>query len=438
MVWDPKFRQENLTLKYLNENISYFEPNSTSLKGINIFNFDHNLYALLYQVNNFPIPLLIHEKENITRTAIQKIRDKNPVTVEDFRIALQNEAKTVLDRPWKKYFLVLPTKIKSQTLDNKEILVFDIKIKFVKNDYLKENFSFDEHALSQFFVIQAEIPELLNSNNYFLLIEQYGRNEKYAATEAFKKFELFRSILNFVADYQSYSLHFGTPQQSKSYFFPPKFSFLFSEDKKIIYPLITELQLESKELTSQSDLEKFNKYLQESEKIIDEITKIEDQKLKNLLITSFEIHCDALDYYGQKWICCFHLWQIIESISLYNKNSSYDQVSKRIISLLEEFHPWYDTIQLFLQKRNDFVHRGNKAEFTYLDINAIKGIVQFSMMKLLHRSNDFKDLEGLRYLYEGFDYFHHDVDITDNNYRIAMRRKEEMLKIIQETKIYKD
>jgi hypothetical protein len=431
MTWIPRFRQENLTLQYLEENISYFEPGTTNLKGINIFLFDHRLYALLNQIENFPKTLRISEKEIVTRLAIIKIRDTDPITIIDFKKSLQDEVSLILNEPRNKFFLLIPTKIKSQDFDGREIHAINSIIKFVKIDFLDQNFSFNASALTAIHVDNNEITEFLNPDYYYLLIEQYGRNAGNASHESFKKFEQFRAILNFVADWQSYSFHFGMAPKTKSYFISPDTLFLFDDKKKEFHKLGNDLQQKSKEYTSRSALRELSDKISKSEEIINKIEKIEDQHLKNLILSSFELHTDALDNYGQKWICCFHLWQIIELISLCGVSGSYDQISKRIITLLGESHPWNDTIQSFLQKRNNFVHRGNKDEFTYLDINAVKGIVQFSMMRLLDKTNEIKNFSDLKFFYDCVDYFYKCTDITDDTFGRTLNRKNEIFKIVE-------
>ncbi|MGA2120790.1 MAG: hypothetical protein ABSG49_01955 [Methanoregula sp.] len=436
MNWTPRVRKENLALKYIKENISFFEPNSTNLQGVNIIKFNHNLYALQYQIRKFPKSLSNVEREWAIRVAISKIREISDLTIGDFQDALKQEVNAILSSPHKKFFLIIPSNIKSNKIRIKDFDVFGSKIKFVTINYLKKKYSFDEPHLRHVLINSTERTKLLNSDKYFFLIEQIGRNEDHASHEAYKKFEFFRSIVNFVVDYGSYYLlGFGSQSKPRSFLFPPKESYLINNETKQIFQFITDLQFEPNDISSESDNKKLKFSIMRSRLIIRKINKIKDAELRDLLITSFYIHGDALDYYSQKWISCFHLWQIIESLSLYD-NISYEDIPKRIISLLGDFHPWYDTIQLFIQKRNDFVHRGNKSEFSELDINAIKGLVQFLMLRILGKSHEFKDLNGLRLFYEGLDYYYKDIDIASENYMEIISKKGNMINIIKKMKIF--
>jgi len=438
MVWIPKFRQNDLTLRYIEENISLFDTGTTSLSGSNIILFDNNVYALLYQIKNFQNTLLPEEKQYVIRQAIKEIRATSHLSIENFQSALQIQVDAICNQSYKRFFLVIPSKIKFDPQIDTEIPVLNTKIKIVNSNYLKENYNLNEKVLTDFNFQLKEISDLLNSNECFFLIEQWGRYDEQASKEAYKQFELFRSILNFVADYQTYDLfQFGIPKAS-SFIYPSKFALVFDNEKNLIQHLIVTLQLEDKPIKTPSDIKKICKYISEAKKILQKLEKIEDLELRNLLISSFELHCDALDFESHSWLSCFHLWQILESISLYNHSITYDQVCKRIVSLLGHFHPWNDIIQLFLQKRNNFVHRGNKSEFTRSDINAIKGLVQFSMIRLLQLSDEFKDLEGLNFFYEGIDYYHKSIGILDYSCKDKVIKKRKMLKLVQEMKIFND
>jgi hypothetical protein len=113
------------------------------------------------------------------------------------------------------------------------------------------------------------------------------------------------------------------------------------------------------------------------------------------------------------------LWQVLEILTVYKENLNYKNLTDRIVSHSKEKDFFTDVISVFKDKRNKFVHGGDTSDFSYEDINMIKGITEHLLVYLLFNASNFKDKRGL-------DYYYENLNLT----RADLERKKEMIDFI--------
>ena len=99
-----KKNKEDKVLEFANNAISFFEPNSTTLKGINFHKFDQYIYALsnLIEIQDFKN---FEEKRSLIIKAINK-SNGSPLNSEDFENILINIRKEFLNKKKEIFYLM--------------------------------------------------------------------------------------------------------------------------------------------------------------------------------------------------------------------------------------------------------------------------------------------------------------------------------------------
>ena len=412
--------KEDKVLEFVTTAISLFEPNSTTLAGGNAHKFEQYVYALsnlikIQGIKNF------NDAQSVIRSAIQKLKNYSLLTLGDFKTCLNEARREALDKPTEKYYFVFPLKIKYNSLKKRKITLLDTEIKVCSYKYIQKNFSYEE--LKQKAEHDTRIKEGLEPSRTYFVIEEYAIDEYRAGHSASDKFELLRSIINFVDQYGRLHYHFGAPTPL-SLIYPPKVFFAFDSNRTYLNMWMTDITYDSREIDFDSYLLKSRKVIERSEKLIKKINSLKNGGLRDLIIEALYLHNNALDYYDKKWLSFLSFWQIFELITLSSKyNLKQDEVCKRMLSLLKKKDPYEDIIDVFKKKRNKFVHKAELRDFTENDINMIKGIAQEAIIFLIYDASNLKDIGGL-------DFFYRNIHTSEEEFKI----KTDILKYIGKIK----
>ena len=410
--------KEDKVLKFVTTAISLLES------GGNTHKFEYKFEQYVYALSNLiKIPGIknFNDAQLIIRNAIQKLKNYS-LTLDNFKTCLNEARREALDKPTEKYYFVFPLKIKYNSLKKRKITLLDTEIKVCSYKYIQKNFSYEElkQEAEHDTRIKEGIKEGLEPSRTYFVIEEYAIDEYRAGHSASDKFELLRSIINFVDQYGRLHKHFGAPTPL-SLIYPPKVFFAFYSNRTYLNMWMTNITY-TREIDS--DLLKSRKVIERSEKLIKKINSLKNGGLRDLIIEALYLHNNALDYYDKKWLSFLSFWQIFELITLSSKyNLKQDEVCKRMLSLLKEKDPYEDIIDVFKKKRNKFVHGGELRDFTENDINMIKGIAQEAIIFLIYDASNLKDIGGL-------DFFYRNIHTSGEEFKI----KTDILKYIEKIK----
>ena len=377
--------------KLVNKAISLFEPNSTVLENENIHEFNKYIYAISNLIN---IKNDFNEDQSIIQRAIYKSNGLS-LQLDRFEELLYEANEEIFRKPKEKYYTVFPLKIKYPSLKKIHFILLGKKIIVRSYNYVQKNFNYKK-LLEEEVIFEKEIKESLKSPLTYFIIEDYAINQYKASESAFESIELFRSIINFANQYGKISL-FPSEPKPLSLIYPPKYFFSFDSNRTYLNFYKTDITFDSKIIDfNSSDLQR----LKWSEKLIKKIGSIDNEELGDIIIKAFYLHNDALDYYDKKWHSFLSFWQILELITLSEKdNLKQDETCKRIVSLFKEKDPYEDIIDVLRKKRNNFVHASKLKEFTSNDVTMIMGITQASLLFLINNAKKFNENEDLTFFF---------------------------------------
>ena len=392
-----KKKNEEKVLKFAKTAISLFEPNSNTLRGGNAHKFKQYVYALsnlikIQGIKNF------NDAQSIIRNAIQKSKNDSPLTLNDFKNCLEEARREALEKPQERYYFIFPLKIKYNSIKKRHFTLLGTKIKVCSYNYVQKNFSYEKLKAEAEY--NKKIEESLKPSQTYFVIEEYAIDKYRAGHSASAKFELFRSIINFVDQYGRLHYHFGTPKPL-SLIYPPKAFFAFDSNQTYLDMWMADITFDSGEIDFNLESLKSHKVIERSEKLIKKINSLKKGGLRDLIIGTFYLHNNALDYYDKKWLSFLSFWQIFELIALSSKDNplKQDEVCKRMLSLFKEEDRYEDIIDVFKNKRNKFVHEAELRDFTENDINMIKGFAQEAIMLLISDASHLKGTNGLDFFY---------------------------------------
>jgi hypothetical protein len=277
---------------------------------------------------------------------------------------------------------------------------------------LIKNYDFKDHRTELF--KENGTKHYFHPEYTYFEIEEFGRNEIKATNLAWDKFELLRSIINFVADFRKIHHHFGRVDPI-SLLYPPNFFLVFNNTKEIVGEPRIVVCHSQKEIDFQSNYH----IISDAQKITSRLNAINNGNFQKLFANSFSIYNSVLDNYDNKWISCFNLWQVLEILTVYEGSSTYEDLTIRIASHFKDKEFYKDVISVFKEKRNKFVHGGDISDFSYEDINMIKGITEQLLAHLLVNAPNFQDKQGLMYYYQNL-----------NSTRSDLEKKKEMIDFI--------
>ncbi|CAD6491976.1 MAG: hypothetical protein DIAAKJNI_00186 [Candidatus Argoarchaeum ethanivorans] len=386
-----KKNKEDKVLKFVTKAIFLFDPDSNTLSEENAHKFYQYVYALsnlitVQGIKNF------NDAQSIIRTAIQKSKNYSPLALNDFKSCLEEARREALEKTQQKYYFVFPLKIKYKSIKKRHFTLLGTKVKVCSYNYIQKNFSYEK-------LHDKKIEESLKPSRTYFVIEEYAIDEYRAGHSASEKFDLLRSIINFIDRYCT--LHYPSEEPKPlSLIYPPKAFFTFDSNRTYLNKWITDITYNSREIDFNSYNLKSSKVIERSEELIKKINSLKEGGLRDLIIEAFYLHNNSLDYYDKKWLSFLGFWQILELIALSSKdNLKQDEVCKRMVSLSKEKDPYEDIIAVFKKKRNKFVHEGKLRDFTWNDINMIIEIAQLAIMFLILNAPNLKNKEGLDFFY---------------------------------------
>ena len=405
--------KENKVLKFVTKAISLVEPNSNTLKikGIYYHTFSEYVYALsnlikIQGIKNFD------DAQSIIKSAIQKSKKYSLLTLNDFKNCLEEARRESLKKPKEKYYFVFPLKIKYNSINKRHFTLLGTKIKVCSYKYIQKNFDYEK--LKEEAKYDTKIEESLKPSQTYFVIEKYAINEYRGGNSVSDKFELLRSIINFIDRFWKLHYHFGEPKPL-SLIYPPKVFFAFDSNRTYLNKWMSDITYDSREIDFNSYNLKSSKVIERSEKVIKKINSLKKGGLRDLIIEAFYLHNNALDYYDKKWLSFLNLWQIFELITLSSKdNLKQDEVCRRMGTLLNAKDPYNDITGVFKKKRNKLVHEGELRDFTENDINMIIGIAQFAIRFLIYKASKLKNIEGL-------DFFYRNVHTSEKELKTKVR-----------------
>lgn len=392
-----KKNKEDKVLEFVNNAISLFEPNSTTINGINIHKFEQYIYAISNLITT-PGFKNFEDKRPLIIKAIYK-SPRHSQNLEDFENNIIYVRNEVLKTQKKIFYFVFPLRIKYKSIKKLHFTLLNTKIKVRSYNYLRQNFDFDElieHAQS---FSDEKIKASLKSSLSYFIIEEKAINVYKGSSSTFNKIELLRSIINFTYQYGKIR-YAGDEPKPLSLIYPPKAFFAFDSNRKYLENWKTVNTYDSKEIDFTLGSLRNNDVIKRAEKLIKKINSIKNAKFRNLIIATFNLHNYGLDYYYKPSLSFLNFWQIFESISL---TSTQKIVSKRMLSLFKEKDPIADIIEVFRQKRNEFVHDGKIDDIGANDINMIIGIAQQAMMFLIDNEKQIKNINGLNFFYDNIN-----------------------------------
>jgi hypothetical protein len=384
--------KEDKVLKFVTSAISLFKPNSNEFTSENFHKFNQYVYALsnlIKGIKNF------NDAQSIIISAIQKSKSYSPPTLNDFENCLEEARREALEKTQKKYYFIFPLKIKYNSIKKRHFILLGTKIKVYSYNYIQKNFS-NEKLKAEY---DKKIEESLKPSLTYFVIEEYAIDEYRARHSASDKFELLRSIINFIDQY--WTLHYSSEEPKPlSLIYPPKVFFAFDSNRTYLNKWMTDITYDSREIDFNSYNLKSSKVIERSEKLIKKLNSLKKEGLRDIIIEAFYLHNNALDYYDKKWLSFLSFWQIFELITLSSKDKlKQDEVRKRMLSLFKEEDRYEDILGVFKKKRNKFVHEGKLRDFTENDINMIKGFAEEAILFLTYEASNLKDIKGLNFFY---------------------------------------
>ena len=384
--------KEDKVLKFVTSAISLFKPNSNEFTSENFHKFNQYVYALsnlIKGIKNF------NDAQSIIISAIQKSKSYSPPTLNDFENCLEEARREALEKTQEKYYFIFPLKIKYNSIKKRHFILLGTKIKVYSYNYIQKNFS-NEKLKAEY---DKKIEESLKPSLTYFVIEEYAIDEYRARHSASDKFELLRSIINFIDQY--WTLHYSSEEPKPlSLIYPPKVFFAFDSNRTYLNKWMTDITYDSREIDFNSYNLKSSKVIERSEKLIKKLNSLKKEGLRDIIIEAFYLHNNALDYYDKKWLSFLSFWQIFELITLSSKDKlKQDEVRKRMLSLFKEEDRYEDILGVFKKKRNKFVHEGKLRDFTENDINMIKGFAEEAILFLTYEASNLKDIKGLNFFY---------------------------------------
>ena len=412
-----KKNKEDKVLEFANNAISLFEPNSTTLKGINFHNFDQYIYALSNLINiqdfkNFK------DRRSLIIKAINK-SNGSPLNLVDFENNLINIRKEVLNKEKEIFYFVFPLKIKYKSIKKLHFKLLNTKINVRSYNYLRKHFKLEELTEDPQLFRDEEIVSSLKPSLSFFIIEEKAIDFHKGSYSTFNKIELLRSIINFTYQYGTLHFSFDKPKPL-SLIYPPKVFFAFDSNRKYLENWKTVYTYASQEIDFTYGNLRNKEVIKRTEKLIKKINSINKGNFRNLIIATFFLHNDGLDHHYKPSLSFLNFWQIFESISLTSKQ---EYVSKRMLSLFKEKDPYTDIIEVCRQKRHEFVPNGQINDIAANDINMIIGIAQQAMMFLIENEKQIKNIDGLNFFYDNI-----------NNSDKDFKNKTDILKYIKKIK----
>jgi len=379
-----KFLDTPVLLEYIQQCLSLYDENTGNITGIsNFLMHDWYSYAIIIKIQNFPRNLNFNQKLMLVKKSLAILNsEESEISIDNFNRILTRECENFISLPQKRYFLIIPVKIIKKSIKKRKFSLFHSTVEIKSFSSIKERFDLTSRNFSEEIRLETDLRDYLSDDYTFFSIECFGNSEYDSKQKGELIFEHLRASINFIEKYQSFSLFSSGPPKPDSFIIPAKYLLIFNDSGEFIRYAKSSFGHQEKEIDFRSSENNGKRLLDQTQNLLTKIDSISDRKLKSLIILTLDLHNSSLDNFDKPWLSCFHLWQIIELIALGNKNTSYDTICKRITLLLNEEVPFLDILRLFKEKRNKFVHHADFQNFSNTDIRVIRGMIQFSIMKM--------------------------------------------------------
>ncbi len=426
---DFKINNEQIVKQYLNKTVKLFTPDR-KLEGSNIILFEHYHYAILFHLR-FLKSMTYSEKSNLLQKTLFNLGQHDEINLfEDFKNELNNQISAFFQKKFLKFYLIIPSKFESNTVKIKHLKIFDTKILVRDYSWIKKNFDIENKKIIRDIQLHSSL-EHFNTSNAFFIIEGYGRDRNKFSLDAEEKFELVRSLINFIERYGRTQLIMW-PRRPLSFIKEPPLLFIFNENKEYV-----DLKFRLNPQKEKSIDFPGNEFISQYRMISNQLAKIKDKKLRNRIILAFKLYNQSLDSYDQNWLCCFYLWQIFEVLFTTKTTDKHEVIPGRIIAFIGITEPFYDIIRYFMQKRHLMIHQAEFNIFTKTDCDAIRGMIDFLIIEVIDKIITIKTFNEYESYLETIDFYLLNQDINDLNLSNFLNKKREIAHSFEKSRIFK-
>ena len=234
-----------------------------------------------------------------------------------------------------------------------------------------------------------------------IIVASKGRNEREAFDNAYRAFDFFRGLLNFLYQFGTVTSRWGGyPKPLGSFLQPPVYGIFRTNGEYSGLFYNTNKGLTYNKNTVSVDV------VQDVRKLIRQIgLKQEKDETKQLLVESITKYTKALD--TTEWrLAYLSLWQILELLALQSaEQSNMKIVVNRIDTLLRQDQTARDLLQTLYFTRNALVHQGAFPDDRPLEeVNLLKYIAERAINSVFSHSRTLKKIDGLARFYDHVSY----------------------------------
>jgi len=375
------------------------EVSTSEIAKLEIF-----LKILAQNINIAGISDLETKRNLIFQAAFLRFGKYETKNISTFSEALTAETDQHLNRPFKKFWILLPLNVyPGAKFDRFRSFSILSKRLLIRNwNYIEKHFDYTTFMTD----VNRKLPIFkIPLHSYFvpILVAVDAQDDQKAFDEANRSFDLFRSLLNLQFTFGMSSLQFGGYPRPLAKILPPPIYGVFDGTRKYLqfyYNIVNNYEYTQNDIADDKIIRcrKLASTLKS--------TKSEDD-IMSLNVEVLEKYGEALD--TSEWRLSFLiLWQILESITLQsNEEFSMKTVVNRINILFGQNQLNKDLLSALYQTRNLLVHKGYfPSEQGLREVNLLKSIVEPSMQSILAQAKYLPTKNSLNKFYE---------HATDNN-----------------------
>ncbi|MBN2500269.1 MAG: hypothetical protein JXB38_05835 [Anaerolineales bacterium] len=349
--WNNKELIEQYIQKFMG--ILFINENG-EVKSTETFKLHAYLRILSKNINMKDISSLHTKEILIYRAGFNRIKKYKKQNIHTFRQALSAEVRRYLKRPIAEYWILFPLHISYGQLDKiRSISIFNQKLYIRSWNYVKKHFELDKLLEDSKYHIR-ETNNSLETHFTPILIKSTGLDTDNVLEKADKAFELFRWLLNFLAQSGYMRISYGDYEKPLAKILPcPIYGFFLPDGQYDTYYYNTTKYTNYRKNT-------INYELVVNAKIIFDklITNGNNNNTVDLLIEAIEKYGNALDTHS-RMLTFLKLWQVLEILALQTtKNINMKIVKSRIKILLNQDQLAKDLLDTLYETRNDLVHKG--------------------------------------------------------------------------------
>ncbi|MBI4833706.1 MAG: hypothetical protein HY811_02645 [Planctomycetes bacterium] len=333
-------------------------------------------------------------KENLIRTSFNIFRKDNNLSFNRFKEVIKQQINQSLNASKKSFHVLFQLNIKPDMFNRKKLYsICGDKIHCHTWRYINSNFAFDKFTKDAEYRISTFRSISLDDFAWFEVIGE-GKHIGECFSSAYKKFELFRAILNFSNN--AYVIHNQSGDRSYlNSFLPSPFYVIFNPDKsynQFRYEL-TEFKYKTVNLMIHFKPTVFKKLLALF------LIKPSEDSLKWLILEAVSKYGTSLD--SLEWDTNFlKLWQVLELITFQSEKTSIKNVGDKIKLIFGQQKIWNYTIDIMCELRNSLVHKGNFPGEGLGKLNILKFLVENCIFHLIQLSHHFKSESDLEMFHQ--------------------------------------